>query len=279
MIPPLADEVIPMRDSMYNDQAWAIRVQSAIDAACYRHFGSADLKIGIIGHEKDESSFYLKMFPQWEHIDVELIETLHSTDIRSMYFAYGMTRSYLKGVIPTWVYDQLETFSKTEEFSQVVRERDFIRDYKKQFAALPYPPVFVTADAVVIQSGHVLMIKRRAEPGRGLWALPGGFLDAASDRSMQSAAIRELKEETGIKVPVPVLIGSIKKNQVFDAINRSARGRTITHAFYIELPDGELPKIKGSDDAEKAKWIPISEVRSEDCFEDHYDLIQTFIGA
>lgn len=279
MIPPLADEVIPMRDSMYNDQAWAIRVQTAVEQACNRHFGTIDLKIGIIGHEKDETSFYLKLFPQWHHIDVELIEPLHSTNIRSMYFTHGMTMSYLRGVIPAWVYDQLEAFSETEEFKQVVRERDFIRDYKKQFAGLPYPPVFVTADAVVVQSGHVLMIKRRAEPGRGLWAIPGGFLDAKSDRSIQSAAIRELKEETGIKVPVPVLIGSIKKNQVFDAINRSARGRTITHAYYIELPDGELPKVKGSDDAEKARWVPISELRSEDCFEDHYDLIQTFVGA
>lgn len=279
MIGRRADEVIPMRDSMYNDQAWAIRVQTAVDQACLQHFGPAKVKIGIIGHEKDETSFYLKMFPQWDHIDVELLEHIHATDIRAMYFEYGMTRSYLKGVIPDNVYRQLEEFSETEDFQQIVRERDFIRDYKMQFAGLPYPPVFVTADAVVVQSGHVLMIRRRAEPGRGLWAIPGGFLDAASDRSMQSAAIRELKEETGIKVPVPVLIGSIRKNQVFDAVNRSARGRTITHAFYIELPDGELPKVKGSDDASRARWVPISEVRSQDCFEDHYDIIQTFIGA
>lgn len=279
MIDAYADEVIPMRDSMYNDQAWAIRVQTEIDRVSYEHFGPDKIKIGIIGHEKDETSFYLKMFPQWEHIDVELIEPLHSTNIRSMFFTHGMTMSYLKGVVPYNVYRQLEKFSQTEEFQQIVRERDFIRDYKKQFAGLPYPPVFVTADAVVVQSGHVLMIKRRAEPGRGLWAIPGGFLDANTDRSMQSAAIRELKEETGIKVPVPVLNGSIRQNRVFDAINRSARGRTITHAFYIELPDGELPKVKGSDDAEKARWVPISELRSQDCFEDHYDIIQTFIGA
>jgi len=133
-------------------------------------------------------------------------------------------------------------------------------------------------DAVVIQSGHVLMIRRRSEPGKGLWALPGGFLNANTDRSVLEACIRELREETGIKVPAPVLKGNVKRNKVFDAIDRSARGRTITHAFHIELPDGELPRVKGQDDADKAKWVPISAVKSEDCFEDHWEIIQYFLG-
>ena len=151
--------------------------------------------------------------------------------------------------------------------------------YKKQYASLPYAPVFVTTDAVVICSGHVLMIKRRSEPGKGLWAMPGGFLNASTDRSVQDAMIRELREETGIKVPAPVLIGSIVRSKVFDAIDRSARGRTITHCFRIDLPNGDLPKVKGMDDAEKAQWIPISELDSSVCFEDHYEILTTMIGA
>jgi bifunctional NMN adenylyltransferase/nudix hydrolase len=45
------------------------------------------------------------------------------------------------------------------------------------------------------------------------------------------------------------------------------------------LPDGELPKVKGSDDAEKARWVPIAEVKSEECFEDHYDMVMWAVGA
>jgi len=153
-----------------------------------------------------------------------------------------------------------------------------VETYKKQYASLPYPPIFSTADAVVVQSGHILLIKRRAEPGRGLWALPGGYVNANTDKTVLDAAIRELREETMIKVPAPVLRGSIKASRVFDAIDRSPRGRIITHAFYIQLPDGELPKVKGSDDAEKAKWIPLSEVTSDIMFEDHYQLIQELVG-
>jgi bifunctional NMN adenylyltransferase/nudix hydrolase len=187
--------------------------------------------------------------------------------------------AFIKGVVPETTFNFLTEFWKTDGFEQVVREREFVETYKKQYASLPYPPIFSTADAVVMQSGHVLMIKRRAEPGKGLWALPGGYVNANTDKSVEDAAIRELREETGIKVPAPVLRGSIETTKVFDAIDRSARGRIITHAFKIVLPDGELPKVKGQDDAEKARWVPIAEVRSEECFEDHYEIIQHFLGA
>jgi bifunctional NMN adenylyltransferase/nudix hydrolase len=263
-----------VRDSMYNNQAWATRVQEIV--AKRTNLGD---KIAIIGHSKDESSFYLKLFPQWAHEEVELIEPLNATDIRDLYFRNGANPRYLIDVVPQPVFRFLNEFRETEEFAQIVREREFIAKYKKQFEGLQYAPVFVTADAVVICSGHVLMVKRKAEPGKGLFALPGGFLNAATDASMQSAAIRELREETGIKVPVPVLVGSIKNQRVFDAINRSARGRTITHAFVFVLPDGDLPKVKGADDAEKAMWVPFADVRSDQCFDDHYDIIQWAVGG
>lgn len=266
--------VEPNIDTIYNDQAWAVRVQGIVSK--YRVLGE---KTAIIGHKKDDSSFYLDMFPQWDYINVEQIEPLGATDIRDLYFKWDFNSNFIKYVVPETTYDFLMQFRRSEEFAQIIREREFVANYKKQYASLPYPPIFSTADSVVIQSGHVLMIRRRAEPGKGLWALPGGYVNANTDRSVEDAAIRELREETGIKVPAPVLRGSIKRSKVFDAIDRSPRGRIITHAFHIELPDGELPKVKGSDDADKAKWIPIAEVKSEETFEDHYEILQHFLGA
>lgn len=261
-------------DTIYNDQAWAVRVQALVNK--HRTPGT---KTAVIGHKKDDSSFYLDMFPQWEYVDVEEIEPLSAVNIRDLYFKEAVNYNFLKGVIPRTTYDFLLDFAHTEEYRQIIREREFVETYKKQYASLPYPPIFSTADAVVVQSGHVLLIKRRAEPGKGLWALPGGYVNANTDKSVEDAAIRELREETMIKVPAPVLRGNIVRSKVFDAIDRSPRGRIITHAFFIQLPDGELPKVKGADDAEKAKWIPIAEVKSEECFEDHYEIIQHFIGA
>ena len=261
-------------DTMYNDQAWAVRVQGIVAKNT-----KPGEKIAIIGHKKDESSFYLDMFPQWGYENVEEVEPLSAVNIRDLYFSWTFNSNFIKNVVPQTTYDFLMEFRRTEEFAQIIREREFLIENAKQYASLKYPPIFSTADSVVICSGHVLMIKRRAEPGRGLWALPGGYVNANTDKTVLDAAIRELREETLIKVPGPVLRGSIVDNRVFDAVDRSPRGRIITHCFKIVLPDGELPKVKGSDDAEKARWVPIAEVRSEECFEDHYDMVMWAVGA
>jgi len=261
-------------DTIYNDQAWAVRVQAIVN----RNTKAGD-KVAVIGHKKDDSSFYLDMFPQWGYENVEEIEPLSAVNIRDLYFKRDVNMNFIKNVVPQTTFVYLDAFKDTPEYEQIIREREFVEAYKKQYASLPYPPIFSTADAVVVQSGHVLMIKRRAEPGKGLWALPGGYVNANTDKSVEDAAIRELREETKIKVPEPVLRGNIVRAKVFDAVDRSPRGRIITHAFYIQLPDGELPKVKGADDAEKARWVPIAEVKSEECFEDHYEILQHFLGA
>jgi bifunctional NMN adenylyltransferase/nudix hydrolase len=266
--------VEPNTDTMYNDQAWAVRVQGIVS----KYRGGSPGGCGIIGHKKDMSSSYLDMFPQWDLEEVDEIEPLSAVNIRDLYFKRGANIEFIRGVVPKTTFDFLSVFNKTPPYEQIIREREFIIEHNKQYAGLKYPPIFSTADAVVICSGHVLMIKRRAEPGKGLWALPGGYVNANTDKTVEDAAIRELREETMIKVPAPVLRGSIVRSKVFDAIDRSPRGRIITHAFYIQLPDGELPKVKGNDDAEKARWVPIAEVRSEECFEDHYEILTHFLG-
>jgi bifunctional NMN adenylyltransferase/nudix hydrolase len=264
----------PNIDTIYNDQAWAVRVQKIV--ADNTTPGST---VGIIGHKKDESSFYLDMFPQWTFENVDKVQPLGATDIRGLYFKHDTNPNFICSVVPETTLEFLAKFKDTVHFQQIIREREFVEKHKQQYASLPYPPIFSTADAVVICSGHVLMIKRRAEPGKGLWALPGGYVNAATDKSVEDTAIRELREETLIKVPAPVLRGSIVRSRVFDAIDRSPRGRIITHAFYIQLAGGELPRVKGNDDAEKARWIPIAEVRSDQCFEDHYEILMSFVGA
>ena len=261
-------------DTIYNNQSWAVRIQNIV-----ANHTNKDDKIALIGHKKDETSFYLDMFPQWDSIEQKLIDQLNATDIRDLYFKGDGNLKYLKGVVPDFTFQFLTKFKETNAYEEIIKERNLMDSYKKQYAGLQFEPIFVTTDAIVVQSGHVLLIKRRSYPGKGLWALPGGFVNASTDKSIQDAMLRELKEETCIKVPIPVLIGNIQSSKVFDAIGRSSRGRTVTHAFHIQLPDnGTLPKIKGSDDAEKAIWMPISSLKSEYFFEDNFEIINHFVG-
>jgi bifunctional NMN adenylyltransferase/nudix hydrolase len=256
-------------DTKYNDTAWVERTQKIV-AETRALNGS----IAVIGHKKDDATTeYMDMFPQWQLEDVGFLKEMHATDIREAYFA-EKDASIPAFMVPPSTARWLQGWKKTAPYTQIVEEHKHILDYKKQFAVLPYPVVFVTVDAALIQSGHILMIRRRAAPGKGLWALPGGFLNAYTDKSIDSAMIRELREETGIKIPAPALVGSIRATRVFDGIERSERGRVITHAFAMLFPDGPLPRVKGMDDADKARWVPLSEVKSSECFDDHYEIIQ-----
>jgi bifunctional NMN adenylyltransferase/nudix hydrolase len=117
-------------------------------------------------------------------------------------------------------------------------------------------------------------VRRGKFPGKGLLALPGGFLNPKE--TIEDCMLRELREETGLRVPTKVVAGSIKSRRVFDDPHRDARGRVITHAFLIELQpmEGGLPKVTGGDDAIEAFWIPISELQPKLCYADHWDIIR-----
>jgi bifunctional NMN adenylyltransferase/nudix hydrolase len=263
--------IFPLLDYVYNDALWIKSVQQIVAGVAHSKIASQP-KIALIGHKKDESSSYLEQFPQWERIEVANYENISSTNIRELYFGQGE----LSDALNLNISIALEKFQKTPEYEQVANEYHFVQKYKSAWDAAPYAPMFITVDAVVIQSGHILLIERKAQPGKGLMALPGGFLDA--NEKLKTAVIRELREETRIKVPAPVLLGSITKTEVFDDPHRSARGRTVTHAYLIELKGDKLPKVKGGDDASKAFWVPFADVKPEQMFEDHFHIIQAMVG-
>lgn len=275
---------LPLMDVPYNDEIWVRNVQFSVNGLIAEHHArDKPASIALVGHKKDHSGFYLNLFPQWESIGIDNYKSISATPLREAYFSDAYENALEKWqqdqILPTAVINWLRHFAKDNSgHKQICEEIGFVKKYKQAWSNAPYAPTFVTVDAVVVQSGHVLLVERGASPGKGLWALPGGFVE--QDERLQDACFRELREETKLKVPVPVLKGSIKKQGVYDDPFRSARGRTITHAFYIELaPHAELPKVKGSDDAKTAKWVPLSEINSQSMFEDHYFIIEDLLGA
>jgi len=263
----------PLPDNLYEENQWLTDVQEVVSS-----YENKD--VILIGHEKDDSSYYLKNFPQWKFYETGMwpstLNTVDATKIRELYYEHDLR--FVAGVVPNSTYSFLEWFSTTQDYSNIVEEYKFLVDYKNSWASSPFPPTFATVDAVVIQSGHILLIKRKEQPGKNLFALPGGFI--GQNEKQIDAVIRELREETKLKVPVPVLRGSIVKDKTFDHPSRSQRGRTITQAFLIQLKnDEELPKVKGSDDAKEAMWIPLNELYAmeTEMYEDHYYIIRKMI--
>lgn len=281
-----ADRVLvqPLRDHLYNESLWVASVQRTVAEAIRADGGGADARVGLTGMSKDASSYYLRQFPQWPLVDVQHTEALSATELRRYLFTAGHVDSHgallmLRGNVPAPVFEMLEAFRRNSPaYAQLLGEHDFIEQYKAAWKQAPYAPTFVTTDAVVVHSGHVLLVRRRAEPGKGLWALPGGFV--GQDESLLDCCLRELREETRLKIPLPVLRGSLKGQHVFDHPERSLRGRTITHAFHFDFPAGELPPVRGGDDADKARWMPVSETleMGQKLFEDHLHILEFFLG-
>lgn len=269
-------KVVPVSDYPYNDNKWVAAVQAVVNSAIT--YTPDPLKIGLIGHKKDHTSYYLDIFPMWEGVDVPNEHMLNATDIREQIFK-GRIIENISGLSDS-VKKSLEQIIYASEYGEPTYVGDVlmseylqIRKYKDAWALAPFPPTFLTVDAVVVQSGHVLLVKRKASPGAGLWALPGGFLDQTE--TLAAGARRELKEETGLKLPQKMFDKAT--NRVFDHPYRSDRGRTVTHAFFLDLGfDSTLPKVKGADDAEKAKWVPFGNVKQEDMFEDHFHIVDYF---
>lgn len=274
-----------LRDHLYNEALWIASVQRLVAEAIAADAGRPERpRIGLIGQDKDASSYYLREFPQWQLIDVQHTEALSATELRRYLFdadpALGEGGAMMiRAHVPAPVYAMLDAFRRqSPAYAQLVAEYRFIQQYRAAWAQAPYPPTFVTTDAVVVHSGHVLLVRRRAEPGKGLWALPGGFL--RPQESLLDGCLRELREETRLKLPLPVLKGSLKQSRVFDHPERSLRGRTITHAFHFDFVAGELPNVRGGDDAEKARWIAISEAleMGPQLYEDHLHILEYFVG-
>lgn len=122
----------------------------------------------------------------------------------------------------------------------------------------------------MIDDGRILLVRRRSGAYAGFWAVPGGRQEFGE--SLQEAAAREVREETGLTVEIgPALwVGDI-----IDPADPPEYHYTIVD-FAATLVDGEL---RAGDDAEEARWIPLDEVRSYRLTPTMEDLLQALLGS
>ncbi len=125
----------------------------------------------------------------------------------------------------------------------------------------PKQPI-IGVGAVIICDGKILLEKRKYEPGKGKWSIPGGLVELGEN--VEQTVIREVKEETGLDVEKPENI------DVVDNIIKDKNGEIKYHFviidYFLKLIGGTL---KAADDAEELKWVPFANVEK-------YDLTKSF---
>lgn len=245
----------PLNDYKYQDSQWI----SDVVATIIHSFG-ADADVTMFGSHKEDTQ-YLDWFPQYEYVELESLHGTSGTAVRDVWFRM-----------------RPDMFPKS-----VVEDKKYFDDEKVRFAEYPYLETlnFCCADAIIECDGHVLLIERARAPGRGTYALPGGFKN--NNETYLDCAFREVVEETGLKVPEKVLRGSVVKTQLFDDPTRGMGIPRNTLAVHIKIQrdfDGHLPKISPADDATDARWVSIYEAVNEyTLFDDHKAILCSITGT
>jgi len=122
----------------------------------------------------------------------------------------------------------------------------------------------LTVDAVIIEDDRIVLVKRKNPPFKGMWALPGGFVDYGE--VVEDAVQREAREETGLDVEVSRLSG------VYSNPRRDPRGHTVSIVFVCRRVGGVL---KASSDAADVGWFPLDDL--PDLAFDHRTIIDEAI--
>ena len=153
-----------------------------------------------------------------------------------------------------------------------------------------YPLPAVTVDMVIFTVSkegrlQILLIKRRDDPYKHHWALPGGFVDVGvghapegdQGESTDQAAARELEEETGLRVDRDGVF--LEQLYTFSKPGRDPRGRVISVAYYALVSMDVAPRVRAGDDAVEAEWFPLGEhvVGEEPLAFDHGEIIEKAI--
>lgn len=261
-----------------SDDEWVGSVMKVVDTRFQQR---------IIGFEKDETSYYLKLFPTWGK--PVLIppyfykgKLLSSTEIRDEWRTNnGSIRHYAgDDAVPVPVVKLLAKY--TNALDEMVALYKANAEYMALFDGYPYPNGLnaACADALVVCSGHVVIVRRK---DNGKLALPGGHM--LNYQTRLGCAIAELHEETSLPLTVRTLERCVVDSHLFDDPNRSSRPirtETMVYRFNVDLDNkGKLLPLEAGDDAAEAWWLPLASVRDcrEKFHDDHFLLISHFLNV
>ncbi len=262
---------VPVRDH-HDDARWTAAVREGVAM----HRGTAPANTLLLGHLKDATTDYLLQFPEFQLRIFPAVPQATALAARDALFGQGVDAA--AEWVPAALVEGLRAWAARPAFAELQQEWQMLQGYRATWAVAPYPPVLVTVDCVVRCGDHVLLIRRGAAPGKGLLAVPGGFLERRE--TTRRSALRELEEETHLDVPDDDLRACLRATAVFDHPDRSERGRTITHVHFFDLGERPPPAVRADDDAASAAWTPIAEVvPQEDHFmDDHFQMLMHFIA-
>lgn len=263
-----------------DDNHWKQSVIQAVE-----QYADAGTIITLYGSDKDESTFYLSMFPEWRQSFTVDETGFDATKFREAWFkGYQTTKliredANLLKHLPEGTLQYLDWVWKFDHNLQ--DEWNYYQQEKVMFRGYPYPETltFSCGDAVVQWMDYILFIQRARNPGKDCWALPGGFKNR--DETFADAAERELYEETRINIPPQALQKCVRGMKLFDDPRRSLGIPRTTRAVHFDVTRmfDDFPDVYPADDAAAHKWIRINQLddHATKMYDDHLFIVKHFI--
>jgi bifunctional NMN adenylyltransferase/nudix hydrolase len=280
-----------INDNPMNSRQWITDVHSTLNGrlkSLYLDRSKTDINVYV---SNESNHRYENIFPE-PMFNVHkvsmgnneaLYKDFYGMEDISSYIAPNMCAVYDAYRKSEWFDTPLLTSEMNQGFNTLKEEYEAVKYQKEQWSSSPFPPTFITTDAVVYHKGYVLVVKRKGSVGKGLYCLPGGFLSQMD--TIKTGIVNNLKKDTNIQVHENILKSNIRNIKTYDDPIRSLRGRIITHAGLIELDDVTslkgFPKVrKTKSQKEHAGWFSLFEIEEmrNMFFEDHYYIIKDLLS-
>ena len=168
----------------------------------------------------------------------------------------------IEAAMGTSIVDDIDTLNEEGE-ELLFRYEGQTRSARERLESV-YRNPSLTADAVILIDGELLLVERGREPFKGSYALPGGFMNYGE--RAEECAVREVEEETGLETMVLDLIG------IYSSPDRDPRGHTVTIAYLMKATGG---KLRSGDDASDVKLFPLDDL--PDLAFDHRMIVDDFL--
>lgn len=288
-------QVTGVSDAPYDDAAWLQAVQDAVYAAMRAQGDDpATARVALLGHMKDQSSYYLRIFPNWQWQPFANVEGIDATAIRHSYFSDELLDEppphallplwQQPAVLPASTIDFLRTFRQTPAWQALHDERAFLLDFQRQHRyARPdvdqAAPVLCLVQTLVLWRQRILLVQRQQPPGQGNWALPEALLQAGE--RLLDAASRALCALGG-EHAAAALRAHVRATAVFDVPGRNQLGQAVSHAFLLQWPDeAPAPWQPAADAPHRVRWQPVAQWPTMQplLHEDHYFIARHFLDT
>lgn len=254
---------VGIRDRLYCEEKWIQNVQGEV----FKITNSVR-NIAIIGHQKDASSYYLKIFPQWEFLETGNFKSINATDIRNLLFLKN-DFSKISKYVPKPILKYLTKYAKSNDYNLLKRKFKYIEKNRNKLRRDS------VTNALIFCNQYILLLMSKEPLKKDLYSLPEvDYLD----REFENNSLENLQNEVTIDIDKEHLSMSYVSSDFFNYSERFPLGKQLSKTYLFMIKSDNLPLISAAKNSLKVMWVLLDDLPffQDKMYADHYQIIQKF---